>query len=34
MGDVKALISHQTFGAKEKATVCGFLVRKIIFFTI
>lgn len=25
MGDVKALISHQMFGAEEIATVCGFL---------
>lgn len=30
MGDVKALISHQMFGAKEIATVCGFLEKKSI----
>lgn len=28
MGDVKALISHQMFGAEEIATVCGFLEKE------
>lgn len=36
MGDVKALISHQMFGAKEIATVCGFLEeeKNIVYFDV
>lgn len=33
MGDVKALISHQMFGAEQVATVCGFLEEKYWVFS-